>query len=280
MNTFFKLFLICTTLTLCLSANKLKIRVYTIEKDDGVHLYVDNGENFPISLTLTYELENMVREYETKVSVVPPMTNRGLLNIFKTINTSEKFSYDYSWKTYPGDLGVSNYDENFIYELPIPPKGSYLMGQGYNGSSTHRGYSAHALDFQLPKGTKIFAARDGIVTEAIDHHDRGCPEQECEKFENYIAIYQEDGTFSGYAHINQNSAQVKKGDTIKAGQYIARSGATGVATGAHLHYQVFLRTLVNDTLVNVTLPVKFRVNTKGKPEFLREGVYYKRREQE
>lgn len=43
-----------------------------------------------------------------------------------------------------------------------------------------------------------------------------------------------------YAHLYPNSAKVKEGDTVHAGDQIAEVGTTGYSTGPHLHYQVQL----------------------------------------
>mgnify|MGYP001556351060 CR=1 FL=1 len=60
-----------------------------------------------------------------------------------------------------------------------------------------------------------------------------------------------DGTYStGYGHIAAGQILVHSGEQIHAGQLIARTGATGTATGCHLHYMV----ISNGTPVN---PVPF-----------------------
>lgn len=52
---------------------------------------------------------------------------------------------------------------------------------------------------------------------------------------NYIDIKSADGTIHRYAHANSFIA--KKGQEVKAGDYIGRAGSTGVSTGPHLHYE-------------------------------------------
>ena len=55
---------------------------------------------------------------------------------------------------------------------------------------------------------------------------------------NMIKIKHADGTETVYAHNNKNL--VKKGETVKAGQAIAKVGSTGNATGNHLHFELLV----------------------------------------
>lgn len=63
---------------------------------------------------------------------------------------------------------------------------------------------------------------------------------------NYVDIQSADGTIHRYAHAN--SISVSKGQEITAGQRIGRAGATGVATGAHLHYEKIVNGVSVDPL--------------------------------
>lgn len=53
---------------------------------------------------------------------------------------------------------------------------------------------------------------------------------------NYIAITSDDGLTRYYCHLSQRLVQA--GQTVTAGQQIGVEGATGRATGSHLHYEV------------------------------------------
>lgn len=93
------------------------------------------------------------------------------------------------------------------------------------GASTlHRG-----IDIAVKSGTSVYSSADGTVTSVGYSDARG----------NYIVIYHENINVSTlYQHLKSSS--VKKGDKVKAGQEIAKSGNTGVGTGAHLHYGVMI----------------------------------------
>ena len=84
------------------------------------------------------------------------------------------------------------------------------------------------MDFSAPVGTPILAASGGIVTEARYVTGYG----------KLVEITHGDGLTTRYAHAS--SILVSLGDVVEKGQLIARVGATGRTTGAHLHFEVRL----------------------------------------
>ncbi len=54
----------------------------------------------------------------------------------------------------------------------------------------------------------------------------------------YVAIDHQDGTGTGYAHIQAGQIGVRIGQQVSPGQPIARVGSTGQSTGCHLHFIV------------------------------------------
>lgn len=84
------------------------------------------------------------------------------------------------------------------------------------------------MDFSAPTGTPILAASGGIVTEARYATGYG----------KLVEITHGNGLTTRYAHAS--SILVSLGDVVEKGQLIARVGATGRTTGAHLHFEVRL----------------------------------------
>lgn len=102
------------------------------------------------------------------------------------------------------------------------------------GMRTHPilGYSKmhKGVDFGAPTGTPIYAAGNGVVEEVGQKSGYG----------NYIKI-RHNGTYeTAYAHCSRFAAGIHKGDRVKQGEVIAYVGATGRATGPHLHFEVLL----------------------------------------
>ncbi|MFC9946745.1 M23 family metallopeptidase [Streptomyces pratensis] len=57
-------------------------------------------------------------------------------------------------------------------------------------------------------------------------------------FGNHVVLDLGDGTYAAYAHVRRGSLQVKAGDTVRAGQLIARCGNSGNSTEPHVHFQL------------------------------------------
>ena len=92
-------------------------------------------------------------------------------------------------------------------------------------SSTHGG-----IDLRARRGTEVIAAADGVVAFSGDLDAAGA------RYGKTIWITHADGHRSLYAHLD--ARKVAAGDTVRAGQVIALSGATGKVSGPHLHFEV------------------------------------------
>jgi murein DD-endopeptidase MepM/ murein hydrolase activator NlpD len=133
--------------------------------------------------------------------------------------------------------GKLNDDTSYLYALPYEEGTAHLLIQGYFSSFTHR--ERAALDFRMKRGTKICAARDGIVVRMKEDGDRGGLKKKYRPFGNYVIIQHEDGTRAGYWHLQKDGVLVNVGDTVKKGQVIALSGKTGYTALPHLHFLVW-----------------------------------------
>ena len=127
--------------------------------------------------------------------------------------------------------------DEYIYQLPFKKGKTVLLMQGYNGKFSHK--NKFALDFRLRKGQEIFAARGGKVIKVVQHHNVGGPNKKYLNKGNHVIISHGDGTYAAYWHLMLNGALVKKGDTIQAGDLIAKAGSTGYSSMSHLHFMVY-----------------------------------------
>jgi murein DD-endopeptidase MepM/ murein hydrolase activator NlpD len=94
----------------------------------------------------------------------------------------------------------------------------------FHGRSTLHG----GIDFAAPAGTPIQAAAAGVVITAERHA----------QFGNMLEIDHGNGIVTRYAHASKLFARV--GEIVERGQHVASVGATGRATGAHLHFEVLV----------------------------------------
>lgn len=128
-------------------------------------------------------------------------------------------------------------DTSFVYALPFENGSTHLLVQGYFGKYSHK--ERAALDFKMKKGTKVLAARDGVVTRVKEDGERGGTKKEFRADGNNIIIQHFDNSRSGYWHLQKNGALVNVGDTVRKGQVIALSGNTGYTAFPHLHFIVW-----------------------------------------
>ncbi len=128
-------------------------------------------------------------------------------------------------------------DTSYIYQLPFKNKTGKLIVQGYFSSFSHRNRAA--LDFNMKRGTSIFAARGGVVVRVKEDGNKGGWNRKYRPVGNMIVIQHNDGSRAGYWHLQYNGASVHIGDTVQQGQEIALSGKTGYTLFPHLHFLVW-----------------------------------------
>ncbi len=82
------------------------------------------------------------------------------------------------------------------------------------------------VDLEAAEGSSVLAVADGTV--AASTYDM--------VYGNQITIQHADGMLTTYSHLSERL--VSEGDSVRQGQIIGRSGATGWVTGPHLHLDV------------------------------------------
>ncbi len=125
------------------------------------------------------------------------------------------------------------------------------------------GVGLYAIDFRMPIGTPVIAARRGVVAAVQESYADG---NDKDLQENYVFIKHEDGTIGRYFHLTMSGALVEEGATVEQGQVIARSGNSGQSGEPHLHFDVQkcgpnLPPKYNELPCGQTLPLTFR-NTR------------------
>jgi murein DD-endopeptidase MepM/ murein hydrolase activator NlpD len=167
--------------------------------------------------------------------VLRPLGRRRLFTV-KPLSGGDSYSYGLSELSGEGDP-TREPDPHAVYLLPYAHGTKHLVTQGYFGRISHQGL--YALDFGMPEGTPIDAARGGVVIAVKQDSNVGGPSAFYAGDGNYIEIMHPDATWAVYAHLEQDGARVRKGQRVRAGQEIGLSGHTGEASGPHLHFAVY-----------------------------------------
>src|SRR6185503_20270616 len=100
------------------------------------------------------------------------------------------------------EKGILQADTSYVYQLPFENRTSHLIVQGYFGPFSHK--ERAALDFKMKKGTRILAAREGVVVRVKEDSDKGGWSRKYREFGNNIVIQHPDGSRSGYWHLQKD----------------------------------------------------------------------------
>jgi murein DD-endopeptidase MepM/ murein hydrolase activator NlpD len=164
----------------------------------------------------------------------------------------------------------ADHDDGYLYRLPYADDVSFRIIQGYDAKLSHRGAERFTLDFGMPIGTPVHAARNGVVVLVEDSHDSGCAREQCGQFANFVVVLHSDGTTGEYFHLERGSVQVRPGEHVARGQWLARSGNTGFSTAPHLHFGVY-RTGRDRSTESLAVRFQTRSGAIGTP---RSGAHY------
>jgi hypothetical protein len=144
------------------------------------------------------------------------------------------------------------------YVLPYPIGAAYYVAE----TTGHPEQIRYAIDFLMPIGTTITAARAGRVFDMVtEHFDTEHDVSQA----NYVLVRHADDSLGLYGHLTHHGALVAVGDEVATGQPVALSGNSGFSTQPHLHFETFRcsaplpasgREGCPGTLI--TLPVVFR----------------------
>lgn len=152
------------------------------------------------------------------------------------------------WGANIGEIGVRGeaiYYTPYIYTpagalLRNPTESACLSsGFGWRGAAEGGGRVHNGLDLANPGGGFVYAAADGWVRYADWRGGYGI----------VLEIDHGHGVRTLYAHLSEIDPNLRPGVFVQARSAVARMGATGNATGVHLHYEVSVDGLSVDPLV-------------------------------
>ena len=223
-------------------------------------LYAKNEGLAPVSVAVTFrDLRNVAFDRPVPVFAVLPPRSESYLCGLAPKNSRQSWSYAYTAKSTLGAFDAVH-DAKARYRLPYREGTSHAVGQAPGGPlTTHTTpESENAIDIDMPEGTPVLAARDGLVVETRDQFTEGRPDKALLAKANRVRILHADGTIASYAHLKPRGVAVAVGQDVKAGDLIGYSGATGYVQGPHLHLVVTRVTLRDGAFLNVSEPLVFQ----------------------
>ncbi|HLU07618.1 MAG TPA: M23 family metallopeptidase [Woeseiaceae bacterium] len=242
--------------------------INAVTHPDTVELEAANRSDVPITFSLRVRTREMsIDRPATITETLEPKQNRVVMVLTRARSEGGDYRFAYDWTVGSKD---AVHDDSYVYRLPYASGKSFRVLQGFGSRFSHTGLEQFAIDFRMPEGTPVHAARGGLVARTEESNDKGCWEDGCGKYANFIVVLHDDGTTGEYYHLQQNGVLVDTGDRVEAGQMIGLSGNTGHTTMPHLHFAVYRAA---DWGTTQSIPVRF-ASADGIIEKPRRGARY------
>ena len=192
------------------------------------------------------DIQTLIHSYNYGNGFVGYVSNNGgkwtqeLANNFSNIQASKLGWSSYGDKSYVEKamkfLTISDDEVNLDTGTFLPDGATSFPAPSHTRVSSPFGWRVHPIfgtrklhtgtDFPTPMGTPIVAVRNGVVSRASSMGGYG----------NAVMIDHGGGVTTLYAH--NSSLTVSQGQTVSAGQVIAKAGSTGYSTGPHCNFEV------------------------------------------
>ncbi len=280
--------------------NNIEQVLIPISDDLQIHIYKDKDRQYTLAFTpVSYQKEDRILHLTIKSSAYQDVYEesgsstlaramvrafRGSIN-FRNIQKGDEATLYYEQKRRMGKLWgdinikmamveinksareVFSYNDIF-YDRDGKELESFLLTKPVNYTRISspfttaryhpilKRYRAHlGIDYAAPTGTPVKSAGKGVVTFIGTKGGYG----------NVIQIKHDSGYMTLYAHLSR-FAKIKNGQKVNQGQVIAYVGSTGMSTGPHLHFGVYL----NNKAINPASVVKIaksELSGKAKENF-------------
>ena len=272
MSRLFVLALLLVLSTRLFAEDDASASIRVVKEQDGAGVTLRATSKYVSEFTITLEatLENMKSSRPLPFTMEAAGRTSFVLARFNVADKTRRWRYDYQpyWQFGARRSTTAN---DADYAMPFGP-GRYVVMQGPRGTFSHFAGtgSENAVDWTVPEGTIVCAARAGRVVGVKQDSNIGGADRSMRPFANYIIIKHADGTFAEYVHLRKDGAMVGMGDEVTVGQPIGLSGQTGFASQPHLHFDVFQAI---DGKKKLSLPFRLKTKDGVFTEFIRGQSY-------
>ena len=215
--------------------------------DIDFHRDLRRGDRFTVVYEMLYDMGEPVRS--------------GRLLAAEFVNQGK--SHQAVWFEHPGGQGGYYTPEgrNIRKAFLRSPLEFSRITSGFSKARFHpvlQRWRAHnGIDYGAPTGTRVMATGDGIV-EFAGRHAGG--------YGNLVVLRHQSKYTTWYGHLSRIGQGVRKGARVAQGSVIGYVGATGLATGPHLHYEFRIND-VHQNPLRVVLPEAPPIGPEQKSAF-------------
>lgn len=217
------------------------VELFERERADGTYVLVARNP-FYGTVQIAFELlstSNVAADVPQRGNrILDPRTDTELFPL-QPVRRDVPLQLEYGFQYLHGRPGAKHAPEE-PYRLPYALASDFVVSQAFPDTVTHADEAnRYAIDFVMPVGTGVYAARAGVVIEvASEYFESGVDLATDGSRANIVRVLHPDGTMALYAHLNWNSIRVVPGQRVARGEHLADSGNTGFSTGPHLHFVV------------------------------------------
>lgn len=234
-------------------------RIVTRGTSADYQAVAENSGPAPITVHVSLSGRNLASDRAWPVTaVVPPHTALPLGRVYadERLGPADNARFDYSYHFGRAD---AVHDDAVAYRLPFEDGRGFEVSQAFGGAlSTHDSDPLmHAIDFAMPAGSSVTAARAGVVVDVMLRYTEGGNDPRLVDRANTVSVAHDDGTVAEYAHLSPGPALVALGERVGAGDLLGYSGGTGYSSEPHLHFMVTRPEVSLGRVIRVAVPVLF-----------------------
>jgi len=220
----------------------------------------------PLVAILTISLDPVFAVFHLPVYALPfNIMVLLFLYVLKFRTTGKKHLKEVYIQQYSPEKNLyyeKNYQNRFypqyIFSFRLPFNGKWKVSQGHKGTYTHQGEWQHAWDFVIEDTSgKTFRDEGNLLTDyycydkdvvapghgTVEELEDGIDDNDVGKINlvknwgNTVVVKHTDYLYSQMSHLKKGSIRVKKGDRVKPGDIIGKTGNSGRSPYPHLHFQ-------------------------------------------
>ncbi|HEX2825550.1 MAG TPA: M23 family metallopeptidase [Burkholderiales bacterium] len=238
-----------------------------VTRADGASQQVvaENSGPAPITVHVTLTGQNYASDQTWPLTAtIEPFSSVALGRVYAGDNPDAPYNFLFRYSHHFGRVNAAQ-DEGAVYRLPFEEGHAFVVSQAHGGKLTSHNNreNLYAVDFAMPIGSAVTAARDGVVVDVTLRHREGGFSMSYIDKANTVAIVHDDGTVAEYAHLSPGAEIVKPGQRVHAGDLIGYSGNTGYSSGPHLHFIVSRPIVTDGKVTRESVPVMFYAGTAG-----------------